>query len=435
MKSLVALAQPVFEEEQPVETTSGEKGHWITIAGGKRIFIGEPALANKRLSTLDPASVPRGREIIMLQVKQKDGSFKEKKTYTYSDQWNRATARYKFAIANDIEKNREKIEGALEKEILAGKAGASLAVCALVIARTGMRVGQPGNATQNEAGEAEETFGATTLQRKHVSVEGDTTTFQFRGKSGVNQDIQITDSVIAQGIKAILAKGGEETGALFTKQTVVKGKKTTVPLQREDVSERFKRFNEHYKPKDFRTAIAMKTAIGATEQILSRVHHVPKKQAQIKQYAKALIKELGEAVSKNLGNTPAVAISNYTNPYLVEYMLVQAGITKEQLKENMRNIADWVASPYDTPVLVTLFGEDFVQAWFSSVAGSMAGIGEQDLGQELVEQTEIDFQVKHLKTLLPDDHELQEQLETGSLEEQKTLIELYLPVLKWGHVK
>jgi hypothetical protein len=65
----------------------------------------------------------------------------------------------------------------------------------------------------------------------------------------------------------------------------------------------------------------------------------------------------------------------------------------------------------------------------------MAGIGEQDLGQELVEQTEIDFQVKHLKTLLPDDHELQEQLETGSLEEQKTLIELYLPVLKWGHVK
>lgn len=430
MKTLAQLAIPVFEEEQPVETPSGEKGHWITVAGGKRIFIGEPALANKRLSTLDPASVPRGREVITIQVRQKDGSLKEKKSYTYSDQWNRATARYKFAIANDIEKNRDKIEGALEKEIVSGKAGAPLACCALVIARTGMRVGQPGNATQNESGEAEETYGATTLQRKHAKVEGDTVTFQFRGKSGVNQDIQITDKVIAQGIKAILEKEGAETDSLFTKQATIKGKKQTVPLQREDVSERFKRFNEHYKPKDFRTAIAMKTAIEGVEKILSRKHQVLKKPSQAKQYAKALIKELGEAVSKNLGNTPSVAISNYTNPFLVEYMLGQAGITKELLNENLRNIADRVASPYDTPLLVKLFGEDFVQAWFSSVAGSMADVGEQDLGDTLVEEREINFQVEQLQKLLPVDHELQESLRSGSLEEKKEWIELYKPILE-----
>jgi len=385
MKSLSRIVQPIFEEEQTSETPSGEKGHWITTRSGKRIFIGEPALANRRLSTLDPSKVERGRKIIEVKVPQKSGGFKTVKKYTYSDEWNRATMTYKFAIANDIEKNRGLIEGALEKEILKNGSGSSLATCALVISRTGMRVGQPGNATQNEAGESEETYGATTLERRHVSVDGDTVTFRFRGKSGVNQDIKITDKTIATGVKNILAKEGADDGPLFTKTVTINGKKQESSLRREDVSDRFKRFNEHYKPKDFRTAKAMEKAIEGVEKIVNRTHTLPKSASEVKKYAKELVKELGSHVSGTLGNTPAVAVSNYTNPFLVEWMLKQVGI-KPSLLENLMTIANRTASSYDTPLLVALYGEDLVNVWFSSLAGSLSDVKEQPI-EELMEAT------------------------------------------------
>lgn len=385
-----SLHQVIFEDEKDA-TISGETGHWITVHG-RPIFIGEPSMASKRLSTLDPEKMERGRQILTIKVKDKSGATHEVKKYVYSDKWNQATTRYKFAIVNEIEKQRPKIEGALEAEVGAWKTGAPLALCALVIARTGMRVGQPGNATKNETGESEETYGATTLERRHVTVDGDTVTFAFRGKSGVSQNVVISDKVIAGGVRRILAEPGREDGPLFTK---VDSKKQSIALRREDVADRFKRFNEHYKPKDFRTAVAMRAAVDKVQEMLGGRHALPSKAAEQKKYAKALVKELGEAVSGKLGNTPAVAISNYTNPLLVEYLLKQMGLTKvmlegvcmggnEVLVENIGNIAAAGGTPEDVPLLVAMYGREKVQAWFSELSKGLTG-GAEETDIDLVE--------------------------------------------------
>lgn len=369
------------------KTLSGETGHWVNIRG-RPIFIGEPSQASKRLSTLDPSGMDRGKQTIQINVKVDGKTVKTVTKAVYSDKWNKATARYKFAIANDIEKNRDKIEGALEKEVLSNKAGASLACCALIIAKTGMRVGNPGNATVNDdTGESEDTYGATTLERRHVKVEGDTTTFAFKGKAGVDQNIVVKDPTIAKGISNILATPGEDNAPLFMKMV----DKKPARIRREDVTARFKRFNDHYKPKDFRTAQAMRHAVDAAHAIMERQHDIPKAAAKAKRYAKDVVKEIGEAVSKPLGNTPSVAISNYTNPLLVEHVLKQIGFKQdilesmsepklvfvEGLEDPVARIASGAGEPMDTPLLVALYGEDVVHAWFSELSLSLNGSKEQ----------------------------------------------------------
>jgi len=423
MKNLARVV--IISEDEKDVTLSGETGHWVNVRG-RPIFIGEPSQASKRLSTLDPSSMDRGRQILTVKVPdpKAPGGFRETKKYVYSDKWNQATQRYKFAIANDIEKNRDKVEESLEKEILGGKTGAPLAVCALVISRTGMRVGQPGNATTNDEGVSEETYGATTLERSHVKVDGDKVTFAFKGKAGVDQNIVITDKVIAKGVNDILSQPGKDDDILFTKKDPDNAKKRA-GLRREDVSDRFKRFNDHYKPKDFRTAKAMQEAVAVAQDILGRGHDIPKQKAKQKAYAKAIVKEMGEKISKVLGNQPGVAISNYTNPLLVEYVLKTIGISKEMLESldsAEGRAASTAGTPESVPLLISIYGEDAVKLWFSSLSDAMNG--KDNAGIDLETGMPVEDKPKGKKK----DKEVAESAPNGSDPISEAMLETDVPM-------
>ena len=65
-----------------------------------------------------------------------------------------------------------------------------------LIARTGFRIGSVGMSG------GEPTFGASSLKPEHVTINGDTVTFNFRGKSGVQQVHSIIDPEIARDLES-----------------------------------------------------------------------------------------------------------------------------------------------------------------------------------------------------------------------------------------
>ncbi len=74
----------------------------------------------------------------------------------------------------------------------------AVATIVAIIDMTAMRVGNDGSV--DEFG----TFGASTLQKKHVKVSGNTVSFKFLGKKRVDQSFKLTDAGVAKSIRELL---------------------------------------------------------------------------------------------------------------------------------------------------------------------------------------------------------------------------------------
>ena len=78
--------------------------------------------------------------------------------------------------------------------------------------------------------------------------------------------------------------------------------------------------------------------------------------------------ELAQSISSQLGNTPAIAIKNYTNPMLVEHMLKSYGFSAQQLEgENASEKAATKAIDMSKlSLLKAVYGEEPVREWASA---------------------------------------------------------------------
>ena len=357
VRELVSLIENVPGHTQLPDTPVGR---WVTLKNGRKVFIGGPSHPNVHLDALKPKDAGKG---VKVSFQRKDGTSGTR--YEFPDEWHEQTSRYKFAKVAHIEDNRDQIESGLTEDVnkglLSGKGldrNGVTSLCAYLIAKSGMRPGSPGQSTKGE-----DTFGATILEKRHVSIKGDTVTFKYRGKSGVNQNTSVTDKVIAAGVRSLI--GGDKGSG---KERLFQHDGTGISANA--VGERFRRFNKHYKSKDFRTAVAMQEATDEVAKIIKEnkaVHPDPEK---AKKEAKKIVKRIGVRVSSKLGNTPSVAISNYTSPALVEYCLAQSGYSRQLLEAvdpHEKSMANTAATRPYTPLnlglLGALYGRDRVQAW------------------------------------------------------------------------
>jgi hypothetical protein len=341
------------------------RGRWVTISG-RPVFIADARPEEVNLDALRPPELAPEADITI--VKMADGRVRRE----YSDAWIQKTARYKFAKVTEIERNRSEIESGLASDVrdalkrggLRGDKNAQASLCALLIAKTGMRPGSPGQGTRIKSGDGkgtlQRTYGATTVQKRHVTISGDEVRFQYLGKSGVQRDVRIKDPLIARGVKALIdSKDGSAD--------VFDG------VDEKQLNRRFKRFNSHYKAKDFRAAIAMQEASAAIADVLSGDRKpVPSDAEKARRLARRLVNDLGKKISSKLGNTPAVAISNYTNPALVEQFLFEYGIPRsvlesdaEHLRQEYMRVALTLPVPSKVPMLTILYGGEAVSEWTS----------------------------------------------------------------------
>ena len=229
-----------------------------------------------------------------------------RKQYRYHPSYREARDRSKFRrmleFSEALPYLREQVERDLRGEDLGRKQ--LLATVVRLLDRTLIRVGNDEYARENQS------YGLTTLRRRHVQVEGDRLRFSFRGKSGVEHSISVADPRLARIIQRCQDLPGQE---MFQ---YLDAHKKRQAVTSDDVNTYLREMSERdVTAKDFRTW-------GGT--MLAAVELRTMGPAASRREADRNILRAVDAVAERLGNTRAVCRKYYVHPALIDaYLLGQ----------------------------------------------------------------------------------------------------------------
>ena len=131
---------------------------------------------------------------------------KGRKQYRYHERFRAQRDESKFGrmlqFCEALPKLREQIETDMAQPGLPRRK--MLATLVRLLDKTLIRVGN------DEYLKANRSYGLTTLQHKHVKVKGDTVHFEFRGKSGVEHDVAVSDRRLAHIVQQLQDMPGQQ---------------------------------------------------------------------------------------------------------------------------------------------------------------------------------------------------------------------------------
>lgn len=224
---------------------------------------------------------------------------RRRKQYRYHERWREIRDADKFARLADFAAALPKIRRRITQDMRSPGLPRQkvLATVVRLLERSFIRVGNEEYARENKS------FGLTTMKNRHVTVRGARLRFRFRGKSGRDHDVDITDRRIAK----IVTKCQDLPGQDLFKYVDDDGEVRDVTSQ--DVNDYLREITgEDFTAKDFRTwagTLLATTALTAQEPF------------ETKKQAKANVKAAICAVAELLGNTPAVCRKCYVHPAIV----------------------------------------------------------------------------------------------------------------------
>ena len=223
---------------------------------------------------------------------------KGRKQYRYHTEFREAREAEKYERLIDfgsrLPRLRKQVEADLRRHGLVRERAVAAVVRLLDLGR--LRVGNEGYAKANQS------FGATTLRKRHGKVSGRSLQLKFRAKSGKERVCRITDGSLARFVKRCqdlpeqhLFHYLDEDGDCH-------------PVTSSDVNAYIHAaMGEDFTAKHFRTwgasVLAFKALAGAEKKIS--------------------LKSMLEPVTGALGNTPAIARKSYVHPRLID--LCKAG--------------------------------------------------------------------------------------------------------------
>ena len=184
--------------------------------------------------------------------------------------------------------------------------------------------------------EENNSFGLTTLERRHVRRAGKVLVFEFEGKSGIEHRIEIDDAGAVQALEVMRRRRGGDDRLLAWKD----GRRWR-PVDSALVNEYVGRTTGlEATAKDFRTWHATVIAAASLAEAGEATTKTARKRAEV-----AAMKEVAEY----LGNTPALARSAYVDPRVVD--AYEEGRTIESATKRRYRTADARQAAYERAVL------------------------------------------------------------------------------------
>ncbi|MCH7400331.1 DNA topoisomerase IB [Belliella kenyensis] len=224
---------------------------------------------------------------------------KGRKQYIYHSEWEKIRQEEKFQrmyeFGNKLPKMRKKAHQDLKKR--KWNKSKILALMVSILDETGIRIGNTHYAKQNQ------TYGLTTLRRKHMEVDGERLLLSFKGKSNKEREVSIEDVSIINHVKRVSELPGYE---LF-KYKDEDGKIQSIDSHdvllyiRENMGEEF-------TCKDFRTWVGSRLAIELFQDAIDHQKEFPRKKLET---------ILVRMVADELGNTPTICKGYYIHPVIL----------------------------------------------------------------------------------------------------------------------
>lgn len=277
----------------------GEEFCYIRV-NGKRIDD-EAELCRIKALAIPPAwtevwvcPLPEGH----LQATGRDA--KGRKQYRYHARWQQVRKETKFnrmiAFSEALPEIRKRVQEDLALVGLPREKVLATVVRLMEITR--IRVGNEEYAQENDS------FGLTTMRDRHVDISGSKLQFRFRGKSGVEHDIELSDRYLARIVKRCQDIPGQQLFQYLDED----GQRQPIDLG--DVNAYLREITGNdFTAKDFRTWFG--TVLAAIE--LNELSSFKSESEGKKNVAQA-IKE----VARHLGNRPATCRKYYVHPAIID---------------------------------------------------------------------------------------------------------------------
>ncbi|HEX4682754.1 MAG TPA: hypothetical protein VH277_08610 [Gemmatimonadaceae bacterium] len=233
-----------------------------------------------------------------LQVTARDA--RGRKQYRYHPAFRARRDQSKFEkmveLSDVLAKTREQVERDIALPGLPRKK--VMATIVWLLERTLIRVGS------HELAKVNNSFGLTTLRRRHVSIEGATLRFEFRGKSGVPHAVAVTDRRITRIVQQCSELPGRE---LFQ---YVDARRRRQIVYADDVNTYLREITgRDLTAKDFRTWAGTLLAAESLRE---------KGPAPTRREAERNVLHAIDRAAERLGNTRTVCRKYYVHPELME---------------------------------------------------------------------------------------------------------------------
>ena len=225
---------------------------------------------------------------------------KGRKQYRYHPRWRETADANKYgrvmAFASALPGIRKRVDADLSKPGLPREK--VIAAVVKLLEKTLIRVGNEEYARTNKH------YGLTTLRNRHVHVSGDSIEFSFKGKSGVDHEIDLEDARLAKVVKRCQDMPGQELFQYLDSEGHRHG------VDSMDVNAYLQEISgEPFTAKDFRTWAGTVLAAMALREF-----ETFDSEAAAKKNIVAAI----ETVAGRLGNTPSVCRKCYIHPAILE---------------------------------------------------------------------------------------------------------------------
>lgn len=226
---------------------------------------------------------------------------KGRKQYVYHSAWEQQRQQEKFNRMQSFGQRLPVVRRACQERIAKTEKWNRekvLSLMLLILDETGIRIGNQEYAERND------TYGLSTLRRKHLSIARDQVVFEYQGKSGKRRHVAVEEPLLAQHIQQVAERPGYE---IFRYRN---GYRDWENIDSDDVNAFIQRHaGEQFSSKDFRTWVASRLAVAYYPEAQARKAKYPRRQ---------LVNILLRLVAKELGNTPNVCRTHYIHPEVLD---------------------------------------------------------------------------------------------------------------------
>jgi DNA topoisomerase-1 len=262
---------------------------------------------------------------------------KGRKQYRYHPRWNETRSANKYDRLIDFAKALPRIRRRVKRDLRRRGLPREKVLAAVVnlLETSLIRVGNEEYARTNHS------FGLTTMRDRHAEIRGATIHFRFRGKSGVQGDLELQSPKLAKIVKRCQELPGQQLFQYRDPNGVVHD------IDSGDVNDYLRQISGlDASAKDFRTWAGTALAAQALEEFEAFDSNAR---------AKRNIVQAIERVAARLGNTTAVCRKCYVHPAILEAYLDRSLLkvlqrrTEKALRRQLKSL-----SPEEAAVLAFL---------------------------------------------------------------------------------